>query len=265
MGSNVLGDAIKAAMDALADPDKLNRVKAMQALGNAIEDYYVPRLVGVAVGSMVAYGATGSVPTDWLLCDGSAVSRVTYADLFSVIGTTWGAGDGSTTFNLPNSISIDSKTLSHTKVGRAAQQNLANGAVNLIQWDTVMYDANSDWDAGNYRFVAPADGYYHWDMGFLFLNQVVSVSSVWVGYIYKNGVAHTTFDRRQGWSTVTKYPALLGSGTIYLEANDYIDLRIYIVSFGTGYTYPSVAYCWWDIDQLVKENSGVNYIIKAVA
>jgi microcystin-dependent protein len=45
----------------------------------------------------------GSVaPDGWLFCDGSAVSRATYADLFAVIGTTYGAGDGSTTFNLPD-------------------------------------------------------------------------------------------------------------------------------------------------------------------
>lgn len=43
-----------------------------------------------------------SAPTGYLACDGSAVSRTTYAALFAAIGTTWGAGDGSTTFNLPN-------------------------------------------------------------------------------------------------------------------------------------------------------------------
>jgi microcystin-dependent protein len=43
-----------------------------------------------------------AAPTGWLLCSGSAVSRSTYADLFAAIGTTHGAGDGSTTFNLPN-------------------------------------------------------------------------------------------------------------------------------------------------------------------
>lgn len=45
---------------------------------------------------------TNTAPTGWLLRDGSAVSRTTYARLFAVIGTTYGAGDGSTTFNLPN-------------------------------------------------------------------------------------------------------------------------------------------------------------------
>ena len=48
--------------------------------------------------------AGNTIPAGWLLCDGSAVSRTDYAKLFGAIGTTWGAGDGSTTFNLPNSI-----------------------------------------------------------------------------------------------------------------------------------------------------------------
>lgn len=47
-------------------------------------------------------GSHSNVPTGWLLCGGAAVSRTTYADLFAVIATNFGAGDGSTTFNLPN-------------------------------------------------------------------------------------------------------------------------------------------------------------------
>jgi microcystin-dependent protein len=47
-------------------------------------------------------GLTGLVPVGWLLCDGAQVSRTTYAALFTTIGTVYGAGDGSTTFNLPN-------------------------------------------------------------------------------------------------------------------------------------------------------------------
>lgn len=53
------------------------------------------------IGSITAYGKE-TAPANWLICDGSAVSRTTYADLFAVIGTKYGAGDGSTTFNLPN-------------------------------------------------------------------------------------------------------------------------------------------------------------------
>lgn len=46
--------------------------------------------------------STNTAPTGYLLCNGAAVSRSTYADLFAVVGTTWGSGDGSTTFNLPD-------------------------------------------------------------------------------------------------------------------------------------------------------------------
>lgn len=53
------------------------------------------------VGGVQAY-AGSTAPNGYLLCDGQAVSRTTYADLFNVIGTTYGTGDGSTTFNVPN-------------------------------------------------------------------------------------------------------------------------------------------------------------------
>lgn len=46
--------------------------------------------------------AGSTAPQGWMLCDGSAVSRTTYAALFAVIGTTYGEGDGETTFNIPN-------------------------------------------------------------------------------------------------------------------------------------------------------------------
>jgi microcystin-dependent protein len=52
-------------------------------------------------GVVVAF-AGGTAPTGWLICDGSAVSRTTYAALFAAIATAYGAGDGSTTFNLPD-------------------------------------------------------------------------------------------------------------------------------------------------------------------
>jgi hypothetical protein len=46
--------------------------------------------------------AGASAPSGWLLCDGSAVSRAGYSALFAIVGTTYGAGDGATTFNLPD-------------------------------------------------------------------------------------------------------------------------------------------------------------------
>ena len=65
--------------------DNLNYLKAM-----------------LPAGVMLPYGGS-SAPTQWLLCDGSAVSRSTYADLYAAIGVAFGSGDGSSTFNLPDS------------------------------------------------------------------------------------------------------------------------------------------------------------------
>lgn len=60
-----------------------------------------PEVGGMPSGATLPY-AGPTAPTGWLLCDGSAVSRTTYPTLFAAIGTTWGAGDGSTTFNVPD-------------------------------------------------------------------------------------------------------------------------------------------------------------------
>ena len=57
-------------------------------------DAYIPGVIQLYAGS--------SAPSGWLICNGQAVSRTTYAALFAVIGTTYGAGNGSTTFNVPN-------------------------------------------------------------------------------------------------------------------------------------------------------------------
>jgi microcystin-dependent protein len=56
---------------------------------------------GKPVGGVIAFVGVNP-PAGWLLCDGSAISRTTYARLFANIGTMWGSGDGTTTFNLPD-------------------------------------------------------------------------------------------------------------------------------------------------------------------
>ncbi|MFA4981965.1 MAG: tail fiber protein [Candidatus Omnitrophota bacterium] len=56
---------------------------------------------GVPTGVIMIW-ARDTSPNGWLLCDGSAISRSTYANLFAIIGTTYGVGDGVTTFNLPD-------------------------------------------------------------------------------------------------------------------------------------------------------------------
>jgi microcystin-dependent protein len=64
----------------------------------------IPELLednSLPVGSITAY-TVSIAPTGWLICNGAQVSRITYASLFATIGTTFGSGDNTTTFNLPN-------------------------------------------------------------------------------------------------------------------------------------------------------------------
>ena len=77
--------------------------------------------------------AGSTTPTGWLLCDGSAVSRTDYADLYAVIGDTYGAGDGSTTFNLPNLVDkfVEGSATSGT-VKTAGLPNITGSAIPYI-------------------------------------------------------------------------------------------------------------------------------------
>ena len=62
-----------------------------------------PVIGTMAVGNVIDFaGLLAKIPQGYLNCDGSAVSRAAYPELFAAISTTWGAGDGSTSFNLPN-------------------------------------------------------------------------------------------------------------------------------------------------------------------
>ncbi len=64
---------------------------------NGVQTTGLPFLVG-----QVCFFAMQAAPTGFLICDGRAISRTTYASLFAAIGTLYGVGDGSTTFNLPD-------------------------------------------------------------------------------------------------------------------------------------------------------------------
>jgi microcystin-dependent protein len=64
-----------------------------------IIDQFVSQFCQIGI---IADFAGPTAPSGWLICDGRTISRTTYAKLFAVIGTYWGAGDGSTTFRLPN-------------------------------------------------------------------------------------------------------------------------------------------------------------------
>jgi microcystin-dependent protein len=92
--SLILRDASGRAK--VADPSDTADV----ATKRYVDNKYVPPPT-IAPGIILMF-AGSSIPTGWLLCNGAQVSRSTYSNLFSAIGTTYGAGDGSTTFNIPD-------------------------------------------------------------------------------------------------------------------------------------------------------------------
>lgn len=85
-------------------------------------------------GSIIAF-AGNTLPDGYLLCDGSKVSRTTYKKLFDVIGTTYGAGDGSTTFTLPNL--IDRFIEGSSAAGDYREAGLPNitGSFDIRRWN----------------------------------------------------------------------------------------------------------------------------------
>ena len=74
---------------------------AYNIISNNLQDHEA-RIVTAAMTGMVSAFAGVAAPSGWLLCDGSPISRTTYSALFAVTSTTYGVGDGSTTFNVPD-------------------------------------------------------------------------------------------------------------------------------------------------------------------
>lgn len=125
-----------------------------------IDEQITRKSAEMLIGSIQAF-AGNSLPTGWLLCDGSAVSRTDYAALYAVIGTTYGKGNGSTTFNLPNlvdkfvegsatagtvkSAGLPNITGTFQKIYTYADQASATGAFSLESYET----KNGPYENGN--------------------------------------------------------------------------------------------------------------------
>ena len=78
-----------------------NMTKKIKAKNLGVGGGSVPTGDTLPIGAIMPY-TSKTTPSNWLPCNGQAVSRTTYADLFAIIGEQYGAGDGSTTFNLPD-------------------------------------------------------------------------------------------------------------------------------------------------------------------
>lgn len=88
-------------------------MKSMQIrnpITNEWEEVFLPPTGDTYPIGMYGWFAGEKAPTNWLRCDGQEISRTEYKELFNAIGTTYGVGDGSTTFNLPN-VNLENRTL----------------------------------------------------------------------------------------------------------------------------------------------------------
>ena len=90
-----------------------------------------------------------TVPEGWLQCNGAAVSRTTYAALFAVIGTKYGSGDGSTTFNLPN---LHHKFIEGTNTQSEVGQSVSAGLPNITGYTGAAWDDMSGDVTGAFYF-----------------------------------------------------------------------------------------------------------------
>jgi microcystin-dependent protein len=142
----------------------------------------------VPVATVVMWaGSSENVPDNWLLCDGTAISRTTYDDLYTIQGNVFGGGDGSTTFNLPDmrnrfivgagdSYSVNSKggsssvNIAHTHTVNAHTHTIGNHShnqgslvalVNHQNGRTYMKSTSYSWSAdyANYTGSSHANAY----------------------------------------------------------------------------------------------------------
>lgn len=104
--------------------------------------------------------AGSTAPSGWLICDGSAISRTTYAALFAIVGTTYGIGNGSTTFNLPD---LRDRTVRGKSGSTTLGATAGNDAVTLTlaqidhQHTTGRIESDSGATADDFRFLISSD------------------------------------------------------------------------------------------------------------
>lgn len=84
-------------------PNPANNSNRAEVATTAWVNSKISSVSGISIGTLIAF-AGDTPPTGYLKCDGAAISRTTYAKLFRIIGTKYGSGNGSSTFNLPNFI-----------------------------------------------------------------------------------------------------------------------------------------------------------------
>jgi hypothetical protein len=156
--------------DEITDGDVTWKVKKIGGAGDAGD--------GVPLGAIIKYSANGDIPSGYLLCDGAAYSRTMFPDLFSAIGTTYGAGDGSTTFNVPDYNAAERFAQGSTVAGTVKQAGLPNITGNT-----------------NQQYTNVSAGWHN-----------TTGADLGAGALYIKGSGSPSFAQQSGWSAYTSYP-----------------------------------------------------------
>jgi microcystin-dependent protein len=150
---------------------------------------------GLPAGSIIQW-SSNTAPANWLVCNGAAVSRVTYSSLFAVIGTTYGTGNGSTTFNLPDlrgrvAVGRDGAQSEFDVLGETGGAKTHTLTIAEIPSHTHSYGSNTSiaatgvnhgtaFNNGSYTSGATGGGGAHNNLQpFLVTNYIIKASSGW--------------------------------------------------------------------------------------
>lgn len=162
--------------------DGLGGVATQSANGlmSAADKAKLDVLVQAQIGSIALFSGS-SIPTGYLLCDGSALNREVYAELFDAIGTAWGAGDGETTFNLPD---LTDKTVwggDSSAVGGYKESGLPNvtGQIRALY----LSSGSDDSISGPFSFNGSGSGYLTGTYGGT-REAAISFNMAWANPIY---------------------------------------------------------------------------------
>lgn len=191
--------------------DLRNRIEQLETRGE------------LPLATIVSSASASAIPNNWLLCDGTAVSRTTYADLFSLIGTTYGAGDGSTTFNLPD-------MQGRVPVGADPAQKVVNGAPGVGIKGGEAYHQLSIAELPSHDHSISDPGHNHApgtgaDWFWTKANAGGNVIAGGATYQADNGVRSTTGDSYTG---ITLNPT--GSDSAHNNMQPFLSVNFYIVA-----------------------------------
>lgn len=135
---NITPVCIRNWLETLTTTERLNADSVKEGSTNLfLTAAEKTKLANTEPAGIVQMFAGSVAPTGWLFCDGAAINRVTYANLFAAIGTDWGVGDGSTTFNVPDMRGVYPKgagTTSRT-LGKDANGNFYAGTLAAYSTD----------------------------------------------------------------------------------------------------------------------------------